>query len=88
MTTDEYRRKLANRPREEILAEWDKQPLHHREMCAHILLRTQRITEEAVVEAGKHGWHATKSDLVGGMIAMEIAMDLLGHKGDTCDEAE
>ena len=86
--TDEYRRKLASRPREEILAEWDKQPLHHREMCAHWLLKLQVATEESIVTTGKHGWHATKSDLVGGLIALEIAMDLLAHKGGTCDEAK
>lgn len=80
--SDEYRRKLAERPREEILAEWDKQPAQHREMCAHWLLKLKRITEESVAEAGKHGWHAHKSDMTGGIIALEIAMDLLGHSGD------
>lgn len=82
MGHEKYRRKLANRPREEILAEWDKQPAHHREMCAHILFRSAALTEQAIVEAGKNGWHATKSDLTGGLIAMEIAMDLLTHKED------
>lgn len=82
MSHEEYRRKLATRPREEILAEWDKQPANYREMCAHILFRSAALTEQAIVEAGKNGWHATKSDLVGGLIAMEIAMDLLAHKGD------
>ena len=81
MSHEEYRRKLAERPREEILAEWDKQPLQHREMCAHILFRSAALTEQAIVEAGKNGWQATKSDLVGGLIAMEIAMDLLAHGG-------
>lgn len=84
----EYRRKLAERPREQILAEWDKQPLHHREMCAHWLLKLKQPTEESIVTAGKHGWDATKSDLTGAIIALEIAMDLLAHKGDKCDEAK
>jgi hypothetical protein len=78
----EYRRKLAERPREEILAEWDRQPAHHREMCAHWLLKLKRVTEESVADAGKYGWHANKADLVGGVIALAIAMDLLAHKGD------
>lgn len=82
MSQEDYRRKLANRPREQILAEWDKQPLSHREMCAHILLRTKMSTQEALIEVSKNGWNATKSDLTGGMIAMEIAMDLLAHKGN------
>lgn len=80
--TDEYRRKLATRPREEILAEWDKQPAQHRQMCAHWLLKLKRITEESIVEAGKNGWDAHKSHMVGGVIALEIAMDLLEHGGD------
>lgn len=82
MSHKEYRRKLAERPREEILAEWDKQPLHHREMCAHWLLKLKRVTEESVTDAGKYGWHANKADLVGGVIALAIAMDLLAHGGD------
>ena len=82
----EYQRKLAERPREELLAEWDRQPLHHREMCAHWLLKLKQLTEESVVTAGQHGWDATKSDLTGGVIALAIAMDLLAHKGDICDD--
>ena len=78
----ELRRKLAERPREEILAEWDRQPLQHREMCAHWLLKLKWITEESIVEAGKNGWDAHKSHMVGGVIALEIAMDLLAHGGD------
>jgi hypothetical protein len=66
--------------REELLAQWDAQPAHHREMCAHILLRFRNQTWEAIAEAGKQGWDATKSDLTDGVITMSLAIDLLTSK--------
>ena len=74
--------------REIILAQWDSQSPLNRQMCAHWLLKLHNATEVSLREAQEQGWHAAEADLKEGLIALEIAMDLLAHKGDACDEAK